>query len=767
MDIFYNKYIKYKNKYINLKFNNYNRQLGGDIVLFEDINHTNRELIRSEFMKKYFPFYNQETSGINLIFKDQYIIYNNENTKTYVLDDELKCNAVKSASQRTPEIFDKKKIIELINDNLMNIININNTLKIPFIFFKMNYINIFNIFIASIDFTDSNDYDQLSDFFRYHKDIHNFIMMSITFNIFNVTLFFNNFFNLVELIIKSVNDEYNIMSGSDLITLIFAPSGMQTNTNTNTNYKTALKNLFDSFKYINLLIKKKLLENKYNNKLSSGIETTIVLKYEKHIFNKTSLDDNYDEIINILYEQFLFIIKILNKIKIDLKWEDFPLLFLMSIIQYRIYQQYLANTWSFSYKFIYDFLTKNTYIPLNDIYNNINTHIQLFYDDNTQSIDLKDKSLAILYKPIYPILYKMSYTDYNEIIFSNCMETIILQFLKILFYDYNDIDPYKYNFIKIKELIKEDYCKQIIFFLEDIINEETYTYKTNWANFLYNLDIDKTCQYYYESRHVCLHGSYKNFEKIYNIIFIKDISFINEIIKSINNKYIIEININSTDETTEYKITTNIIRIILFHSDHASLTEYNNNYILNYNVNYDNYKYIYYFNLMYYILIKDHFLRKNKILIIQLIKIDYIQLLIFNAFANIIINIKEINDSSYYLDLLETFEYTKLDLYKSINVYKHLLLYCDDNFIENIEKYNNIINIITTNINLNIIYNIRLGLLSKKHYIYHNIVFDFLNIDECNKLIDLIKDNDKFNKYKSNLSETLDIKRTRRALYIS
>ena len=516
-------------------------------------------------------------------------------------------------------------------------------------------------------------------------DNNDFIKLSYKFNIFNISLLCENYFNIIEILVDRediiIDDIIAIFKDFSLVNIFYLINYYKTNLNVkNINPEFMANTVCDDDNMNNPQIYNKIIHN------------------EKQMKNITEI--NIDTIYRKLYLQLKYIKIILDNITIDIP--NYKKLFLMAIIAYRNNNELINDTWGY--------LNKN-YI-INYIKYNVNPH--------KKEIDLLNK---ILLKKYYINNKLILYTDrlitYKKQQYGNCMENTIFQFLKVLFWD-NSTNTY--NKIKIKEIIKPQLYTDIIWFFTNIILEKQIKFINRWVKFITELPIN--CINNFTTNY----GNYNFLRSDFNveinptlnnlIIALKYLTivddkidnpdiFITTLITKINNKYELQITGNYDERVTLelYFITTMYI-LKLDKDSHASFTsntvannetELNilekykpkntplNKYLDKSLITFSNlnayiiYKYLNDNdnNILYNYIIKINATEKNKLIEIffDVIKNEYDNEILYNIILN---NINIINDNIIY-NILK-FIIDSIKRYISFNNYdslQKLLFYTD------------------------------------------------------------------------------------------
>lgn len=539
---------------------------------------------RKEFIHNCIPLINMINSKINILNYNQtgYIYYDENNEKTYYLDKDflLKVPTIVNFPQYTN--IDLNYFLRMISYDL--IINYEKKYKIPiyFMFVNNNNNSIFNLFVSGYKLLIDKDIEEKNKSIKYKNIITNhdkklissimvidneedkFISLSYKFNIFNVSLLCNKFFEIIELFLD-YNDEseyesdndYNYEHESDeeyydsnddeetnhykgnygniVIKLkeIFKDFDLYTLYTTINNYKFPINNMAKKEYYKIFMEMTKPIEYINSDSEYKDEYDKITNVENKNISNEKIIKDRkkkIEEIFKDLANSIIVIKKIMSIIKKQILY--FDKLFLMSILSYRMKEKTINGTWSFDVNYIREY----------------------FYC-NKDSIRKYDNNLKEIYSIDKPIIYEYSVVTFKEITYGNCMESTILQFLKVLFYN---VEKNKYDSEIIKKIIKPELRSTITETFEDIENEKTTNFDLEWVEFITELPKNNNLTY----------GDYDFIRKVeevelnptlYNLIIalkylitddtddtdknLDDNTFLNNLIKKINSEYYIELNI--------------------------------------------------------------------------------------------------------------------------------------------------------------------------------------------------------------------------------
>ncbi len=399
-------------------------------------------------------------------------------------------------------------------------------------------------------------------------DNNNFLSISFKFNILNISLLCEKYFEIIKLItdnsfidlntIKQIFNNFNLLGIYYLIN----------------KYKYKIENTNIDSQILNNQFKNnsQIINNISNQKLrQSDDEYNLLINVEKNMNNLENIEKK-NTIYNNLVAELLIIKTVLESIDIPYFTEAF----FMAILSYKFKNNLLNNTWGFNTNYIYSYINNNNKrLIKSSIKNKIvyEKYLNLFLDTKL-------------------IIYEYVKVYYKYIKYGNCMENTILQFLKVIFWD-NDNNVY--NFELINKIIKPDILDKINYFFININYERSEQYTLNWVEFItelptnysYNYDLINVVQ------QIELNSTLNNLIIALRILtnyeneFIDDnILFMEYIIKNINETYSININTEQQNidiiELDLYKLYT----ITLNHNIHARFNKINaNNYFNNYENN--------------------------------------------------------------------------------------------------------------------------------------------------------------------------------------
>jgi len=372
---------------------------------------------------------------------------------------------------------------------------------------------------------------------------NNFIKLSYQFNIFNISLLCEKYFDIIKLL-------YNDIITLDAIIEIFKDFSL-VNIYYLINYKKNIKQIHTDINFMNNKFYSNTLGNTNINDTNKDIYNNII-KIEHQMENITEI--TIDKIYKELHIQLIYINNILNKIEEYIP--NYKKLFLMAIISYRNYNNLINNSWGYlNKKYIKDFIINNT---------------------TTVTIDEK-QSLIKYYKPELPILYDSNNVTYKNVNYGNCMENTILQFLKVIFWN-KEINNYDFN--RIKKIINDDNYNFINNVFININTEKTLKFINKWVEFI--TELPKKYDYIYDNydfNHpelkIEINPSLNNLIIALKYLtkwtnYIDDDTFMNNLIHKINTEY--EVHITSEIiKSSQFKSNTIVTIKLLFDDKNYTL----------------------------------------------------------------------------------------------------------------------------------------------------------------------------------------------------
>ena len=340
------------------------------------------------------------------------------------------------------------------------------TIKIPVYYLYCNKNNeIFNIFITQCIII-YGDFKIFGDLFRINTNDNTFITLSYKFNIFNISLLCEKFFDIIPLffgryeqdeIIKRLNEIFVDFNFVNLYTTINGYKYMLKTISTKpskSEYEQTVKDLNNEF----LQSKPKNKDLKFTDKVNPKYQD-----YKKlyNIENNTSTNENSQgKIISDLAKSIILIRNVLTDVNHLIP--NFDKLFLMSILSYRLKEGLINATWPFNIDSIGTYITKNS-----------------------EETKLDNKILLNIYRIQKPIIYEYSQVIYKEELYGNCMESTILQLLKILF---TNPEIEKFDETIIRKIIKDEHVEFIVDIFKRIdLEEKTTKFDLDWVRFITEL----------------------------------------------------------------------------------------------------------------------------------------------------------------------------------------------------------------------------------------------------------------------------------------
>lgn len=545
--------LKYKiNKYQN-KINIL--QNGGNLPFLDDSDcsyidqcpiHNFGECKRTALLKKCLPLYNIFHSGINIYVKDNNVTYplhySEKDNKSYIMNHKFSLSPMLDKYTGQPSIE--------INDFHTNYFNYEikfNETHIPYLYLLLKKTDIFDIYLAHTEHGKSPKNNIFRSTTIQKTDsstgmyYHRFVAMSISWNIFNLSLFTHTFFEVMELFHKLFTD--SSIDISQELGKIYQ------------NYN--LNNLYQIIKYtkaiktLNKLYVNDVMNSDYKNysfpqNQKIGEESKKLEKYER------GSEETQEKIITEIKNEIKKLSNQLKEISLAIGCDDYKYIFLMSILGYRLENPYVTGMWKFSQELILKQITKRL-IP-SENYKSLNT--------------------LYLQTSDFPPIYEYSTVVYNKKSIGDCMENVIFQLLKLLFWDKRH-KTYRINDIISK--INNKYSLRLSELFVDIKNENTSEHAT--ARFklftIQNISLD-FIQGIFE-----LNPTLKNliivleelFRKEKPLVFTQETTteYLNDIINYVENKDIgvNSIIINDNSDIIDISTDKEIMTIELQHRQHA------------------------------------------------------------------------------------------------------------------------------------------------------------------------------------------------------
>lgn len=370
---------------------------------------------------------------------------------------------------------------------------------------------------------------------------NNFISLSFKFNIFNVGLLCNKFFHIIPLFLDDFDDHtlkkrlHEIFGDFNLVNLYLL----------NDYYKSSLTQITNTYNRIDDDEFMNYHDSFFNKSLiRNGDATNTWYKNSNPFVPIVNIENGHNMGVTIdkIYKGFISTIKTFRQsfVQLNSMIVDFDKIFLLCYLSFRTREKLIAGSWAFD---------SNYYIKY------ISDNIQTQY--NSLVLDKYN-----VYLQSGPVLYEYSRIKYKGIIFSNCMENTLLQFMKILFYDYKFCD---YNYDTIRTLVKPELYNDMVNIFENIDFEKSEDFDSKWIDFLLKLTED--FDFANVKQHVEMKASIGNFHIFLKMVFINTlfdedfITFINNIVKRLEPQYeasIKEIIMNVGDEKLTYNIILDI-----------------------------------------------------------------------------------------------------------------------------------------------------------------------------------------------------------------
>jgi hypothetical protein len=522
------------------------------------------------------PFYNMITAKTNIFLKDEdiyYPIYYEDENQTSVAVDSIdqyvtskddmgkdlityKSNinvlSIKPKVDKNYLTFNYDRKVEMINRDIeIKVVNPDTkallSVKIPAVLLFANHEDVFNMSLTTIKTKDKIEFEKVFRIMKLENGTLKFIGMSMIFNIFNLFLFTHNYLDLMKMFVLCFN---NI---SNLETVLKTKVGELFD-----NKKNFLIGIYDLAELRKMILVKLNITKPYGE----GSKDIYLNTTTTECFPSTSttnVDINnvnikYNEIINIIVKQIIHFALFLENFSKVVNIEDFKYLFLMAILSYRLINNTVTGGWGFSIE-----KTLKNILDISDVYSETKIKFfqlrQLFIDESA-----------------FPTIYESKMTKYKNRIYGNCMENVILQFWKLIFWN---IDTKKYDLSRIDRLIKDDiryeYRNKMRTFFNDIDGERESQFIDKWTEFITELSPNYILRDYVE-----LNPMLKNLYIMCSVLLIGDhIDFntIKSTLQTVLNDFNIDITSLEGHDTIVLTFGEKTFTIELYHSAHALFKE--------------------------------------------------------------------------------------------------------------------------------------------------------------------------------------------------
>ena len=508
---------------------------------------------RIDMINTCIPLYSTFFFDGNIVDKSEtfFIHYKSESSKTYKLLDSLLLEELNEpVSISNSETYNKIDIIKYFQKSVTK-------RNIPCMYFFLNHDDVFNVSLSS----SNKIYD---DIFRTTNGI--FIGFSVSFNIFNLSLFTYTFFDILDLFdecFTSLNDGskkidtkfvtnklMNIYNNKETLCKLYDLSlykkEILTMTNKNNNRETFLNKKFGC---VEQSIDESIEINQYKKE-------SLIVEYENHVYDNDNYDDKYKSIIQKLTQTFINIATELYTFSNMLNIPDYKYMFLLTIFSYRLNNKYITGGWCFSIKKTLNQL--DSYVNNDDLSESKQEYIKYFIPSTN-----------------FPVIYEYVMVTYKNKTYGNCMENVIFQFMKLLFFD-----TAKANFKldKFKNMIKQKYYQKLSDIFSNIKNERESNFVKEWVEFI--MFEDKNVGYDLIQKDVELNPTINNLFIVLREIFVlqknytdDDIDeFFDDLLNIIDASSIISKS-NDEDKLILTFSENQTFTIILLHKQHAFFKE--------------------------------------------------------------------------------------------------------------------------------------------------------------------------------------------------
>jgi hypothetical protein len=444
-----------------------------------------------EFTFECTPYTDVTVGKYNIVNWDNNYIYYNQHNEPNTIRMTKSFEFIDVNRSELPKF--KKPIL---NDYLNDYINYE-IYRIPLYFMYTNTNNnIFNLFCYSCNIRELDNL-QIS----YDTSNNRFVKFKSKFNIFSVSFLCNNFFDVIRLFL----DEVDITTKLTELFKDFAIEKLYYQSIYKENFNVVKKNS----EYLNYTF-------------FSEERKDLILPNNYEIVDRKEVIEKLKKQIELYKRKF----SILNKII-----PNFDKIYIMSILHYRLIKSPNINSsWNFDTHYIYRNIRSSREYQHKYIFN-IYIDDPLVLYDNTEEISFRNEKYRC------------------------CMENTLLQFLKVLLWNG---DNKSYNLANITEIISDEFKDEIDDFFIRIDKELTQKFISEWVIFVTELSNN----YHFNKKE----NKAELLPDIHNFItFLKKIIkkkyanndnqiFLSNIIQKINSKYTIDY--NTTNSVTTINIVT-------------------------------------------------------------------------------------------------------------------------------------------------------------------------------------------------------------------
>lgn len=520
---------------------------------------------RQNFINQCVPLLNVKNSGVNILNWDQtgYLWYDRTNNETYTINK----NFTISPSDFFVLQYKQKNISFLenyIGDQFDLLTSNRDIISFDIYHLFIDQKPIFELLFKYIINTDAN-IKNIQSIFSIDSN-GKFLGLSFKFNIFNLSLMCNKFFEIIPLFVNDYGEKElikhlaEIFKDFDLLSLYLLIdyykssltqinnkyNSLMGNADANTDSQEFIEYYDDFFK--NSFIKEGNVTNGFYKNANPFVPMANI---ERGQTMKMTVEKIYKEIAKtIMFMRKMFVE--LNRIIIN-----YDKVFLMCLLSFRMREKLIAGTWAFDINYCIDFIMENTTGLVHDI-----------------------SKISQMYLKSGPELKEYTRVTYKGVEFSNCMENTMLQFMKLLFYNG---DKKKYDMTIIDLLVREQLQAVMTDIFNNIEYENNNVFDAKWVDFLLNLPHEyqkitdsptfenyslKMPEYNLEIK-----SSVKNFMIILKTVFMDkyhddDLNvFVNNILKAINPSYT---SVISTMQH-EYGITSAVCKFYIYNNYNMSI----------------------------------------------------------------------------------------------------------------------------------------------------------------------------------------------------
>jgi hypothetical protein len=413
---------------------------------------------RNDFFKDCLPIINMLESPINIVnfAGDDYISYNPNNKVNYIMKNDFTLEPMKEKLPLKP----MRQSINIFKSIIGKSVGTLSNVPIYYMFCDIDKVfNFFGFFAKhNKKYKDGKGINMgvVNRMFRF-DDSSRFVGLSFYFNILSVSLMCGKFFDIYpHLVSKSLEKDLKDRPIEKIFDINISN----------------LYLIFDEYyKKVQQIKKINMGTNEYGKNPVGYDEIDVKIEIEQkdkakidHIvgLEKNTDSKNFDNILKNFIEEVTVINKILNEINEYIP--DFPNLFMMSYLSYRIKEKYIKGSWGYSFGNLVKYINENAVVG---------------------SKYIEGDKIIEYYKEVLPIIYKHQTVTFEDDAYPNCMENVLLQFLKILFWN-NEKKIYDPEIVDL--LIDEIHSEKIKKIMADVDTKQlTNEFTYEWVKYVTEL----------------------------------------------------------------------------------------------------------------------------------------------------------------------------------------------------------------------------------------------------------------------------------------